>query len=317
MRVLITGGFGFVGSKLIELLSYRNNLEVTVIDNLMSGSKFDADVTFIEGDIRDVTLMDKLVPRFDVIIHLAAIVGEPACVINPQFAFSVNVSGTRSILKAMRKNQRIIFTSTSSVYGNRPNEVVTEDSQPLPINNYAQHKYQSELDIQHSGVEYIIVRPVTAFGITRRTRLDLLVNTLIYDAITHGHLEIFEPNIMRPIIHVNDFASILEDALYDDLSRNEVYNIGDPFYNMTKLQLATKIADLCGATIVEKDGVSLDPRNYDVSFHKLMASGILLGGNRLELAVQQIYRIKNEIALHPESFSTPYKVQQFLLQEIK
>jgi nucleoside-diphosphate-sugar epimerase len=315
MKILITGGFGFVGSKLLDILTNRYDLDITVIDNLLSGDNLNYKVHFIEGDIRNRNVMDKLIPQFDTIIHLAAIVGEPACIINPDFAYNINVQGTRNILSAMTKHQRIIFTSTSSVYGNRPNELVTEESIPLPINNYAQHKYISELDIQYSGKDYIILRPVTAFGITQRIRLDLLVNTLIYEGLSYGRIEVFEPSIMRPIIHVNDFARIIAGALFDILPYNQVYNIGDPFYTMTKLQLAKEIAMLTGATVIEKDGKSLDPRNYDVSFQKLMDTDFVFIGNRLSLAVSQIKSVQYTIAENPKSFSTPYRVEQFLLQE--
>lgn len=315
MKILITGGFGFVGSKLLDHLTNIHDLDITVIDNLLSGDKLDYNVHFIEGDIRNRNVMDKLIPQFDTIVHLAAIVGEPACVVDTDFAYAVNVSGTENILAAMNKSQRIIFTSTSSVYGNRPNEKVTEESEPIPINNYARYKYQSELDIQNSGIPYIILRPVTAFGITKRTRLDLLVNTLIYNALSFGRIEVYEPNIMRPIIHVRDFARILKGAIFDKLPWNQVYNIGDSYYTMTKAQLAKQIAMLCGATLYHTDNQSLDPRNYDVSFNKLLDTGFVFGGNRLAQAISEIKSVQYQIAEDPDSFSTPYKVKQYLQKE--
>lgn len=316
MNILITGGFGFVGSKLLDLLSLRTDIHVTVIDNLLSGAALNTkNVHFIESDIRNRNVMDKLIPQFDTIVHLAAIVGEPACVIDPEFAYEVNVLGTQNILDAMTQKQRIIFTSTSSVYGNRPNERVTEKSTPIPVNNYARYKYTSENDIIVSDKEYIILRPVTAFGTTQRIRLDLLVNTLIYNAITTGIIEVYEPTVMRPIIHVIDFARILAGAILGRLPYNEIYNIGDLSYNMTKIELATKIADLCGAEIIQKEEQSLDPRNYDVAFDKLIDTGFKFEYNRLEQAVKQIYHVQDEITANEKSFSTPYKVKLFLKRE--
>lgn len=308
-KILITGGFGFVGSELTSQLSRYDDIDVTILDNLLSGTPLDS--KFIEADIRNANVMDKLIPQFDVIIHLAAIVGEPACVIDPIFAFDVNVKGTRNILNAMRANQKIIFTSTSSVYGNRPNELVSEESTPKPLNNYARQKYTSELDIIASKHDYVIVRPVTAFGITQRTRIDLLVNTLIYEALSTGKIEIYEPNIMRPIIHVIDFVRILIGAVNGHLGQ-DVYNIGDPFYSMNKAQLAKEIAMLTGATLYHTNNTSLDPRNYDISFQKLIDTGFRFGGNRLSLAVQQIKAVQDTIAQNPNSFSVPHKVEQFL-----
>jgi len=317
-KILITGGFGFVGSKLIDLLSHRTDINITVIDNLLSGAALNKNVHFIESDIRNRNIMDKLIPQFDTIVHLAAIVGEPACIIDNDFSYSTNVSGTRNILYAMHRDQQLIYTSSTSVYGNRPNELVTEESQPIPINNYARHKYQSELDIQNSNIPYIILRPATAFGITDRIRLDLLVNTLIYNALSYQRIEVFEPNIMRPIIHVEDFAQILVNAIDNKLPYNEIYNIGDPFYTMTKAQLAKQISMLCGAKLCHIEGQSLDPRNYDISFDKLINTGFtFIDRGRLVQAVLEIKAAQYTIAMNPELFSTPNKVMLFLERDSK
>jgi len=314
-KILITGGFGFVGSKLVELLSKNTKYSITIVDNLLSGNALQ--YKFILADVRDKAAMKRIVPKHDVIIHLAAIVGEPACILDPNFAYNVNVGGTRNILDVMSDNQKIIFTSTSSVYGNRPNERVTELSQPLPTNNYARHKYYAEMDIIEGSSNYIILRPVTAFGVTERTRMDLLVNSLIYEGLSYGRIKVYEPNIMRPIIHVNDFARVLRAALEGDLGINQVYNIGDSTYTMTKLQLAEQIASLCGATIEHVDGSSLDLRNYDVSFDKLYKTGFVCGPARLPMAVQQIKAVQYEVSKNMEQYTTPYQVKQFLAKDGK
>jgi len=315
-RVLVTGGFGFVGSQLLQLIARRNDLDITVADNLLAGNPL-PDVNFVYADVRNANVMDKLIPQYDTIVHLAAVVGEPACAIDPNFSRDVNVSGTINIVAAMRKHQRLIFTSTSSVYGNRPNELVTEESAPLPLNHYARQKYTAELAITESDIEHVIVRPVTAFGITQRTRLDLLVNNLIYDALSYKRIEIYEPNIMRPIIHVLDFARILVEAIDGRLQANNTYNIGDPQYTTTKWKLAQYIAKLCGAKVDIGQGSSLDLRDYDVSFKKLMDTGFIFGQNRLELAIQQIKSIQYEVAEKKEEYTTPYKVMLFLERDSK
>lgn len=318
MKILITGGFGFVGSQLLYLLKPRRDLDITVVDNLLAGDALASEgVQFVNADIRNAAIMDKLIPQFDTIIHLAAIVGEPAACINPLFSFDVNVNGTRNILAAMTEKQRIIFTSTSSVYGNRPNETVDEDTQPLPLNHYAQQKYTSEKDIIMSGKEYTIVRPVTAFGITARTRMDLLVNNLIYDALEYKRIEIYEPNIMRPIIHVIDFTRILEGAIDNRLPSMNIYNIGDTQYSMTKYNLAATIANMCDAEVVLGKGTSLDLRDYDVSFKKLEYTGFKCGLKRLELAVNQIRAIQQDVVGNREEYTTPYKVKLFLERNSK
>jgi nucleoside-diphosphate-sugar epimerase len=311
-KVLVTGGFGFVGSQLVA--SIPKEYDVTVLDNMLSGDPL-PDIKYIDADIRDQNRIATIIPKYDTIIHLAGIVGEPACSIDPYFSYDVNVIGTRNILQAMRKEQRIIFASSTSVYGNRPNEVVLEDSKPLPINNYARHKYQAEQDIQRLSNNYIIVRPATAFGVSHRIRLDLLVNTLIYNGLSYQEIELYEPHVMRPIIHVADFANILVYALKRKLGNNEIYNIGDPAYTMTKFELAAQIAIYTGAKITLKDGESLDPRNYAVSFQKLLETGFTFGTDRLEYALLQIKSAQYTIARNRELFSTPFRVRLFLERE--
>ncbi len=316
-RVLITGGFGFVGSQLLSMLARRNDISVAVVDNFVSGSRLSTKgIKFIHGDIRNPQLAEKWVKDFDTIIHLAAIVGEPACLIDPTFAYDTNVIGTRNILQAMTDGQRIIFTSSSSVYGNRPDETVNEDTLPLPLNNYSQQKYTAEKEIIASGRDYIILRPATAFGVSERTRMDLLVNNLIYDALTTQLLQIYEPNTMRPIIHVIDFARILIEAMDGRMGNNEIYNIADNTYNVTKWILASHIATLCAAKVVLAEGTNLDPRDYDIAVNKLLNTGFQFPMGRVELAIEQIKSVQHEIALKPKTFTAPYRVKAFLKKEL-
>ncbi len=315
-RVLIIGGFGFVGSQLLQLLERRNDLSLHVMDNGLSGGRLYGDYIYYKMDIRDRRLQ-YMIPGFDIIVHLAGIVGEPACLIDHNYAYDVNVNGTYNILNAMTDNQRIIFTSSSSVYGNKPNQIVFEDTTPLPINNYGLHKVLAENAIVSCGKEYIILRPATAFGISRRTRMDLLVNSLIYDALSYQRLEIYEPNTMRPIIHVLDFARILVEAIDGRLPANNVYNIADPNYNMTKLQLAETIALMCGAKVSLGLGTNLDPRNYDLCIDKLLATGFKFEVGRMKKAITQIKGIQYEIAGNRSQYTTPHKVEQYIAKNGK
>lgn len=257
-HILITGGAGFVGSELMSYLRYRHDLKAV----------FDIDINPI-FNVCDERTLANVVPHYDTIIHLAAIVGEPACIINPELAYNINVGAVKKIVKHMSLSQRLIFMSTSSVYGNRPGEIVNEDTPPIPTNNYARQKFEAEQIIQNNLRNYIIFRPVTAFGVSKRIRLDLLVNTLIYEALTAKEIKMYEPNIIRPMIHVTDFARLIVHALDDHMRWGEIYNIGDQSMTMTKEKLALEIGKRTDASVQYVEGSSLDLRDYNISFDKI------------------------------------------------
>lgn len=313
MSLLITGGMGYVGSQLLSLIT--SDWRVTVLDNLLSGPAFDLPkhVKLVRGDIRDRELVKRLVLEHDTIIHLAGIVGAPACDIDKQFAFDVNVIGTRNIADYLHHDHRIIYISSTSAYGDKTDMRVDEETPLDPLTAYGQHKMTSEALVYNSPASFIILRPATAFGISRRARLDLLPNTLAYLALTKGELDIYQPHVIRPFIHVHDFARVLVHAL-DFMPWNEIYNIGNPDLTMRKGELAKMIAWFAGAEITIRDGTDPDCRNYDVSFDKLMNTGFVPecgfeeGFN--DISLQLDYLMKN-----PEQHETPYNVKQYLQKE--
>lgn len=313
-KVLITGGYGFVGSALSMLLAQRGDCKVTVLDNLLSGDRLTLpNVSFIRGDVRDSQLLRTTIPNYDVVVHLAAIVGAPACAIDPEFSYEVNVLGTQNVIQAMRPNQSLVYTSTSSVYGSVPSAArVHEEYEAVPINDYARQKLYTEELVRLSGIPYTIFRPVTAFGVTERIRLDLLVNTMIYEALTARTIRLFEPEIIRPMVSVYDFARALMFAALGVFPQNEVFNLGDPRFTVTKRELAENIAGLCGASVSEIEETSLDPRNYFVDFGKLHLYGFRCESSGLREAVASIQANLVHLQENPKSFSTPALVQAFL-----
>ncbi len=313
MNVLVTGGCGFVGSQLVELLTQHNDLNITILDNELAGKNPNPTVQMLKADIRDTAAMHVIIPMFDIVVHLAGIVGVPACTVDEQFAFDVNVHGTENIARNLRADARIIFTSSTSAYGNRVNELVIEETTLTPLTNYGLHKLYNETEIQRNTDDYIILRPATAFGLSKRTRLDVLPNTLIYDALTNPVIRIFEPRVIRPFIHVHDFARILEYAVCDNMPWRNVYNIGDRSLTMQKGVLAEGIAQLANVEMVIVDGADPDKRNYDVSFDKLYDTGFkFTPDNRLERAFYQIQQNIEEIKAHYSSYNTPHHVKEFL-----
>lgn len=311
-RILITGGFGYVGSELIRQLP---DYQITVIDNLISGEALSfPNVRLIQADILNLGLLLKSIfAQHDIIIHLAAIVGEPACSIHAKKSAEINILGTAEVLSALQPHHKFIFTSTSSVYGNvSPIEMITEEFMPNPQNNYAMHKFLTELMINQIPNDYIILRPVTAFGLTSRVRLDLLVNTFIYDALNKGVIELYEPNLVRPMISVLDFARVITYAIEGKLPYKQVYNIGDSRLTMTKLELAKTIASLTNAEVIARDGKSLDLRNYNISFDKIQSTGFVFSNNRLEAAINQIKDRLKQLQGNEQQYTTPELFRNYL-----
>lgn len=316
MRVLITGGYGFVGTQLLRTISLEP--EVTVLDNLMGyagelpRSVLPPNHHFVFGDIRDKLLIGELVRSHDIIIHLAGIVGYPACRINPKLAYEVNVDGTKNITDALTKTQKFIFISSSSVYGHQTIDIVDESDPINPLTEYADHKAIGETLTKESAAKYIILRPATAFGKSDRLRLDLLPNTLIYDALINKKIEVFEPKVVRPFIHVLDFARALCHIIEGKAEWNKTYNIGNPELVMTKIALINRIAELTEVEVVPMEGKDLDQRNYYLDISKFSNTGFAYSPETLELAFAQLSIDRNTFAGKYQEFSSPYMLKKYL-----
>ena len=310
-KILVTGGMGFVGSALVELLS-DENYSVDVVDNGLSGDIHFSVHGYVGFDFYSPYILEKVLPQYDIIVHLAAIVGAPACDIDKDFAYQTNVVGTQALVNALQPHQKLVFTSSTSAYGNQ-SETVTEESTLSPLTAYGVHKALCETIIKEQcKARYIILRPATAFGVSQKIRLDLLPNTLIYKAITEKVIDLFEPEVIRPFIHVYDFARVIQWAIDDTMEWNEVYNIGDPHLTMQKWKLASTISELADAKLVLRDGNDPDMRNYDVSFEKLLDTGFTFPEKRLQLGFAQIANVLPELRENADKYNTPHNVKMFL-----
>lgn len=310
--VLLIGGLGFVGTQVCQELE-STNLTFDIFDNYMSGP-IETQHHVINADIRDREALFSVIPHYKTIVHLAGIVGAPACSLDEELSYTINVKGTQNILGAMDTKQRLIFISSTSAYG-KQHTLVTEDTPLVPLTNYGEHKAQSELDILASDIKHIIVRPATAFGTSKRIRVDLLPNTLAYIAATKGEIDLFEPEVIRPFIHVKDFARVLVYALQGKMPWNTVYNIGDPALTMRKCDLAAYITSVCNARLTLREGTDPDQRNYDVSFERLLNTEFTFTENALLHGITQILNASNYIQSHYEQCCTPFSTQQFILKE--
>jgi nucleoside-diphosphate-sugar epimerase len=281
IKVLITGGAGYVGSVLTELL-LKKNYQVTIFDNLMYGGDHlvtfvsNKNFQFIKGDVRSFSELASVIKNKDIIVHLAAIVGYPACSRNPKLAKEININGTNNVLKNISKNQNIFYASTGSNYGSL-DEFCTEDSKLNPLTVYAKTKTKAEdMVLQRGGS--IAFRFATAFGVSPRMRLDLLVNDFIYKMISQGYLVVYEKNFMRTFIHIRDIArSFLFGIENFKKMKDQVYNVGSDQLNYSKEDVCRLIQKkIPGYVYFSEIGEDKDKRNYVVSYKKIANTGFKL-----------------------------------------
>ena len=278
-KVLITGGAGYLGSVLTELLLSKG-YKVTVLDNLMYKQTSVAPFTyhknfrFILGDVRDENTLNPLVASHDVIIPLAAIVGMPACKAQPQATIDINYKQVQNIVDWSVKDQMILIPNTNSQYGSST-EIITEESPFNPLSLYAETKCNAEKAVLDSG-NGIAMRLATVFGMSYRMRLDLLVNDFVYKAMTDGTLVLFESHFTRNYIHIRDIANTFLFMIenYDECNNN-AFNVGLTEANCTKLDLANIIQKYIPSLVVVENNFKqdFDQRNYMVSNAKLESKG--------------------------------------------
>jgi nucleoside-diphosphate-sugar epimerase len=275
MKVLITGGAGYLGSTLTEYLLDKG-YHVTVFDNLMykqlsmlhlfkrPGFKF------ILGDVRDTAQLLEQAKIHDVIIPLAAIVGMPACKANPQLATDVNFQHIANIVSILGQDQKILVPNTNSQYGSS-DQIITESSPFNPLSHYAKTKCDAE-DVVLSKGNGVAMRLATVFGVSPRMRQDLLVNDFVYKSVTDGYLVLFEAHFKRNYIHVQDIAQTFEFMIRNyDQCKGQAYNVGLSSANLSKLELAEKIKEHLPKLVIKQDEFKedFDKRNYIVSNEKI------------------------------------------------
>jgi nucleoside-diphosphate-sugar epimerase len=279
MKLLITGGAGYVGSVLIPRLLAAGH-HVRVLDNLMFGGHAllpffgDARFEFQKGSILDEAAVRQAVKGVDAIVHLAAIVGYPACKKHEQLAHDVNVIGTKILEKNRDRNQLVVYASTGSNYGAVVGQVCTETTPLNPLTIYGTTKTQAETHLLNSP-NTICYRFATAFGVSPRMRLDLLINDFVYQAVKTRNLIIYEKSFKRTFIHVIDMARSFMFALENSARMlGEVYNVGSEKMNYSKEDIAQVVREKVDFYLHFADvGKDEDQRNYEVSYAKINGLG--------------------------------------------
>lgn len=303
-KILVTGGAGYIGTTLVPLLLDSGH-KVTVLDNLMFGGQgmlpnfSKKNFEFIKGDVRDLKSVKKAAKGADYIIHLAAIVGYPACRKDPKTSRAINVLGTQNVVKAANKKIPVLFASTGSNYGKLIDKYCTEETPLKPLSDYGKQKTKAE-SVVKKNKNFIIYRFATAFGLSPRMRLDLLINDFTFRAVKDKTLIVYEKEFMRTFIHVKDIARSFLHAMENFEKMNgQIYNVGDDKLNFSK-------EDVCRALQKKFDyylhfadtGRDIDQRNYMVDYSKIHATGFyceigLEEGMDEIIKASQVIEIKN------------------------
>jgi nucleoside-diphosphate-sugar epimerase len=278
MKVLVTGGAGYTGSLFIPLLLEAGH-EVSIVDNLLFNQTthlpyfYNENFSFTKGDIRDKDTMMPLVDNADMIIHLAAIVGEPSCRVNPGLAHEVNADASK-LLNELRGKKPLIYASSGSNYG-KVEGICTEETPAKPLSIYAETKQEAEKVFEKSG-NVILYRFATGFGLSPRLRLDLLVNDFCYQAVNGGNLIVYQKDVRRTFIHVRDMARALLHGVENfNKMKDNIYNVGHESLNHTKKDLVERIQEFYPKLYVHYADVGQDPdqRDYEVSYAKMRGTG--------------------------------------------
>lgn len=278
-KVFITGGAGYVGCNLVPKL-LNKGYHVKILDLYLFGEdvldefKSHPNLVQIKGDIRDTKLLEKEIPGTDAVIHLACISNDPSFELDPTLGKSINYDAFIPLVQISKKNKAklFVYASSSSVYGIKDEENVTEDLPLLPLTDYSKFKMMCEdvlLKEQSPDFTTLVIRPSTVCGYSPRLRLDLSVNILTNHAINNGKITVFGGAQKRPNLHIEDmtdlYVYILE--LPKEKIAGKIYNAG--YENFTIMQIAEKVRNVIGKNIEIVTTPSNDNRSYHVSSAKI------------------------------------------------
>lgn len=279
-RILVIGGAGYIGSALVEKL-LNLGFRVSVLDALHFGEESLSRVadhprlTLIREDFRHIEVLTRAVSGVGSVVHLGGLVGDPACAVDPSITVDINVTATRLIgeIAKARGVRRFVFASSCSVYG-ACDDIVDEDSSFNPQSLYARSKVASEavlFGLNDSDFSVTCLRFATIYGISGRTRFDLVVNLLAAKAVRDGVITVFGADQWRPFVHVEDVASAIVSTLRAPTDRvaGQAFNVGSDAQNHTLGDVAAFIQKQVPSAKIVSDDTFVDRRNYRVSFRKI------------------------------------------------
>ncbi|MGD2169793.1 MAG: NAD-dependent epimerase/dehydratase family protein [Chlamydiota bacterium] len=300
MKILIPGGAGYVGSKLIPKL-LEKGFEAVVLDLFMYGEdvfqeyKNHPNLTEIKGDIRDSNIVETALEGCDAVIHLACISNDPSFELNPNLGKSINLDSFEPFVRlAKEKNiQRFIYASSSSVYGIKSESDVHEKMSLEPLTDYSKFKAECEkILFKYMDDNFVctVVRPATVCGYAPRQRLDVVVNILTNLAYHTGKIKLMGGSQMRPNIHIDDMVRSYLCVLESDKEKvqGEIFNVG--YHNHTVKDIGEMVEKVVG----EKKKVAIeveptnDPRSYHISSEKIAKQLGFYPENTIEDAVRSL-----------------------------
>ncbi|MEM9134598.1 MAG: SDR family oxidoreductase [Actinomycetota bacterium] len=298
-RVLVVGGGGYIGSALLRKL-LDSGYQVRLLDVLMFGEEplgdliDHPDLEIIREDFRRVHHVVSAMTDMDAVIHLGAIVGDPACAIDEQLTIDTNLVATRMVAEVAKAAgvQRFVFASTCSVYG-AGDEILDERSEPNPVSLYAKSKIACEEilgDMAGDGFSPVILRFGTIYGLSGRTRFDLVVNLLTAKAVCEGEITVFGGQQWRPFLHVDDAAKAVHLALEAPTAtaHNQVFNVGSNEQNYKIDDVGVMIRDMVPGSVIHQLGDDGDRRDYRVDFTRIRRELGFTPGWTVEMGIRQV-----------------------------
>lgn len=299
MKILVTGAAGYIGAATVARLLAAGH-EVQGLDNLrfggaaLLGSYLTGRFTLSNGDVRDRDAVARAVAGADAVVHLAGIVGDPACAAEPALAEEINLGAAVAVHELARKAgvERFVFASTCSVYGHCDTPA-TEGAQLNPLSLYARTKVDAEsrlLGMPADGMATTILRFATVYGLAPRMRFDLVVNTFVAHALTVGRIRVFTPDAWRPLIHVADVADSIAAVFHApaEAVAGEVFNAGSTD-NWQLADVARLVASVCGPGVeVDATKVDGDPRDYRITTDKLATAAGWTAKRTLAAGVEEL-----------------------------
>jgi nucleoside-diphosphate-sugar epimerase len=315
VRVLVTGGAGYIGMLAVERLRSAGH-DVNVLDVLLHGQDElsarleEVGAKVIRGDVRDAGARAAALEDVEAVVHLAAIVGDPACALDPELARAVNVEGSRAVASDARERgvERFLFASTCSNYGRMADPMVPVDEEGVlaPVSLYAEQKVELEtwlLGLPANGFAPTCLRFATIYGAAPRMRFDLTVNEFTRDLWAGRVLEVFGEQFWRPYVHVADAATAIQTVLEAPLEgvSGEVFNVGHSDENYRKLDLVELVTERLGRGEVSFVHRDEDPRDYKVSFEKIRGTLGFVPDHRVADGIDEIVQ-----ALEEGRFGDPF-----------
>ena len=296
-NILLIGGLGYIGSVLYDFMK-TEGWHIEILDNHLYKEIHPSNV-YNDVDIRDKDSIKDIIENFEIIINLAGIVGDPACLIDTDLAIEINCIGVRNIVEVCKElNKKIIHLSTCSIYGSEPNKIVKEDDEGFPIDFYGQTKYTQERLVREICKDsYCIFRVGTAYGLSPRMRYDIVVNTFAARAIKYKKISVFGGKQERPFVHVRDISRAVIHAIKENLKG--IYNLRAE--NLSILSLSDIIKEITNCKVEIKKEI-IDKRSYLVDSSKIIKTGFEFKYSIAD-AINEISSSPTALEMHEKIYS--------------